>query len=243
VRPGKQSGQIILQKIHWLISVLHKRGCEITLRWIPAHVGVPGNETADWLAKTATGWKAKRSGKDPLSLPLPIVDPQRIMKMTWLPQLLSSCKRMIKQHTRDCWGGAWRNGVTGMLYKKRWQDGSERLDRHINKLYQNLTHKAEASVLIQMRTEKIGLHGYLYQINRSDNPWCGCRQAYQTVRHIIEDCEFLGDLRGQYLGTDSISDARIFLSHTELTSKTAKFMLATGLLGQFAGFKTLSPLE
>jgi hypothetical protein len=50
-------------------------------------------------------------------------------------------------------------------------------------------------------------------------------------------------LREQYLGTDSISDARIFLSDTELTSKTAKFMLATGLLGQFAGFKTLSPLE
>jgi hypothetical protein len=126
--------------------------------------------------------------------------------------------------------------VTGMLYKKRWQDKSEQLDRQVNDLYQNLNHKAEASVLIQMRTGKIGLHGYLYQINRSDSPWCGCGQAYQTVRHIIEDYESLGELREQYLGTDSINDARIFLSTTELTPKTTKFMLTTGLLGQFASF-------
>jgi ribonuclease HI len=79
-RPGKQSGQIVLRKIHWLVSVLHKRGCEITLRWIPAHVGVPGNETADWLAKTATGWKAKKRRKTPPPLPLPVVDPQRVMR-------------------------------------------------------------------------------------------------------------------------------------------------------------------
>jgi hypothetical protein len=32
VRPGKQSGQIVLRKIHWLVSVLHRRGYEITLR-------------------------------------------------------------------------------------------------------------------------------------------------------------------------------------------------------------------
>jgi len=38
------------------------------------------------------------------------------------------------------------------------------LDRHVNKLYKNLSHKAEASVLIQMRTEKIG---YLNKIIRS----------------------------------------------------------------------------
>ncbi len=51
------------------------------------------------------------------------------------------------------------------------------------------------------------------------------------------------DLRHQYLGAYFISDARIFLSTNELATKTAQFMLATGLLSQFAGFKTLSPLE
>jgi hypothetical protein len=118
------------------------------------------------------------------------------------------------------------------------------LDRHVNKLYKSLSHKAEASVLIQMRTEKIGLHGYLYKINRADDPWCGCNQAYQTVRHIIEDCECLEDIRSIYLGTSYVRDARIFLRNIELIPKTVNFMLATGLLDQFTSFtKTLSPLE
>ena len=118
------------------------------------------------------------------------------------------------------------------------------LNRHINDLYKNLSHKAEASVLIQMRTEKIGLHGYLNTINRTEDPWCGCDQAYQTVRHIIEDCECLEDTRFMYLGKSITRDARLFLRDTELIPKTVKFMLATGLLDQFASYtKTLSPLE
>ena len=68
-----------------------------------------------------------------------------------------------------------------MLYKKRWHSGVGNgmvFDRYVNKLYTTLSHKAEASILIQMRTETIGLHGYLNKINRADDPWCGCEQAY-----------------------------------------------------------------
>jgi hypothetical protein len=102
---------------------------------------------------------------------------------------------------------------------------------------------AEASVLIQMRTEKIGLHGYLNKINRANDLWCGCEQAYQSVRYIIEDCECLEDTRYTYLGTSYVRDARIFLRDLQLIPKTVAFMLATGLLDQFASFtKTLSPL-
>ena len=102
----------------------------------------------------------------------------------------------------------------------------------------------QASVLIQMRTGKIGRHGYLNKINRADDPWCGCEQAYQTVRHIIEDCECLEDTRFTYLGASFVRDARIFLRDLELIPKTVKFMLATGLLDQFARYtKTLSPLD
>lgn len=39
-RPGKQLGQIILRKIHQLASVLQRRKCEVTIRWILAHIGV-----------------------------------------------------------------------------------------------------------------------------------------------------------------------------------------------------------
>jgi ribonuclease HI len=240
-RPRNQSGQLILKKIHWLASILRKRGCAVTIRWIPAHIGVPGNEVADTLVKQATGWRSKKDTG-------PLVDARTVMKMAWLPQLLSSCKRQINSFAREAWTWNWRNGVTGMLYKKRWHgengDGNGIvLDRHVNKLYNPLSHKAEASVLIQMRTEKIGLHGYLNKIKRADDPWCGCEQAYQTVRHIIEDCECLEDTRFTYLGASYVRDARIFLRDAKLIPKTVRFMLSTGLLDQFASFaKTLSPL-
>jgi ribonuclease HI len=238
-RPRNQSGQLILKKIHWLASVLRKRGCIVTIRWIPAHIGVLGNEMADILAKQATGWRDKKDRG-------PTLDARAIMKMEWLPQLLSSCKRLINSFARECWTRNWRNGETGMLYKKRYgiDNGNGMvLDRHVNKIYNSLSHKAEASVLIQMRTEKIGLHGYLHKINRADDPWCGCEQAYQTVRHIIEDCECLEDTRFTFLGTSYVRDARVFLRDSELIPKTVRFILATGLLDQFAKFaKTLSPL-
>ena len=171
-RPRNQSGQLILTKIHALASVLQKRGCEITLRWIPAHVGVPGNEVADLLAKQATGWQPKsREQNSAAALNPPAVTASNIIHMVWLPQLLSSCKRMVNTFARECWNRNWRNGITGMLYKKRWQGNGMALNKHVNQLYKNLSHKAEAAVLIQMRTEKIGLHGYLNTINRTEDPW------------------------------------------------------------------------
>ena len=36
------------------ISELQEKGKEVTLVWVPAHVGIPGNEQADALAKAAT---------------------------------------------------------------------------------------------------------------------------------------------------------------------------------------------
>jgi hypothetical protein len=68
-------------------------------------------------------------------------------------------------------------------------------NRHINDLYKNLSHKAKASVRIHIRTEKIGLYGYLNFIKRTEDPWYGCDQASQTVHHIIKDCECLEDIR------------------------------------------------
>jgi ribonuclease HI len=77
IRPRNQSGELILKKIHWLASILHKRGCEVTIRWILAHIGVPRNEVANTLAKQAIGWRSKKDTS-------PLVD-TRTDKMAWLP--------------------------------------------------------------------------------------------------------------------------------------------------------------
>ena len=45
---------IVLEILEW-IYLIKNRGCNISLCWSPAHVGIQGNERADALAKAASG--------------------------------------------------------------------------------------------------------------------------------------------------------------------------------------------
>jgi len=52
-----QSGAYILSDIARQVQELQGAGRSLTVRWIPAHVGIPGNEAVDRAAKEATGWR------------------------------------------------------------------------------------------------------------------------------------------------------------------------------------------
>ena len=55
--PGKHSGQaFVIAVIQW-ISLLREEGYTIELHWIPAYIGIDGNEIADKEAKEAIGWR------------------------------------------------------------------------------------------------------------------------------------------------------------------------------------------
>ena len=104
---------------------------------------------ADLLVKQAIGWQPKsREQNSAAALNPPTVTVSNIIYIVWLPQLLSSYKRIVNTFARECWNRNWRNGITGMLYKKRWQSNGMALNKYVNQLYKNLSYKAEAAVLI-----------------------------------------------------------------------------------------------
>ena len=75
------------------------------------------------------------------------------------------------------------------------------------KLHRNLK-KAESSVLVQLRTGRIGLAKFLYtaKVPSYDTGQCKCRQGDETPRHLLLFCkeeedrrELLGPSQGKSL--------------------------------------------
>ena len=65
-----------------IISKLQEKGREVTLVWVPAHVGIPGNEQADALVKAATTKDATEC---------------------WIPSIIKDVKRLINQNVLYQW--------------------------------------------------------------------------------------------------------------------------------------------
>lgn len=83
------------------------------------------------------------------------------------------------------WRGQWPRQATGCQYRSHF--GTE-IERAVQKLYKYLL-KPEAAILVQIRTGKIGLGGYLKRIKAVDTAICQCQQANKTVSHVLGECQ------------------------------------------------------
>jgi len=86
-----------------------------------------------------------------------------------------------------------------------------------------------------MRTEVIGLNAWLASIQVPGiQPLCPCEEAAQTVRHVVLHCPRHG--RNERLrllercGTERLDEV---LSRPASAAHAARWLLATGVLGQF----------
>ncbi|KAM4063286.1 endonuclease/exonuclease/phosphatase [Hirsutella rhossiliensis] len=69
---------------------------------------------------------------------------------------------------------------------------SKRIDKalpgkHTRKMYDELTRK-ESEVLVQLRTGKSRLNGYLCKIGAEESDECTCGQSAETVEHFLFRC-------------------------------------------------------
>ena len=208
--PRRSSGQYILHQISQLAARLRGHGWNIQLQWLPGHEGVYGNERADALAKDATGFPARDDTEEPV--------------------LMASTRRVLRMKEVEAWRAEWATNAHGSSLRRLWKEPS----RAPMLLYQGM-RRAATSVLIQMQTGKIALASYLGTFGAMESTECSCGRGRQDVRHILLHCTNQAGPRARHLtqGSRRELDYRSYLTRPDLAPKAVRFMLETGLLGQF----------
>ncbi|KAI9035835.1 ribonuclease H family protein [Aspergillus affinis] len=221
--PGQPSGQYALRAIYGRIRALRSEGLkDAELRWIPAHIGVEGNEKADKAAKETTIRGVKLSSVRPRDRPI--------------IRLAAAAKRDVRQRLRTEWTKQWERQKVGRPTRRLLS----KPDKKNLRLYEHLS-KPHTSIIIQMRTMRIGLRHFLYKIEQVDSDRCACDLRSQTPKHVLLECSL--HTAGQRIIMDylnqierlrrRIQDYDAVMSHPQAIRYVTEFMQQTGLLQQF----------
>ncbi|KAJ6088002.1 hypothetical protein N7467_006916 [Penicillium canescens] len=105
--PQRPSGQYVLKLLYYHVRTLRSQSTNITLRWIPAHVGVPSNKAADGNAKCAaleSAGGATGGGGTGADQPT--------------TRLAAAAKRMVRERIQDRWKKQWESERTAQPTKR-----------------------------------------------------------------------------------------------------------------------------
>ena len=184
-RPEGRSGAYILKQIAARVESLQEKGHVVIVRWIPSHEGIEGNEAADIAAKEATGWRGGPASGSRADPPPKLYTLQATLKM-WSRKVADKM-----------WETSWQQETKGRTTFRHTPAPSKK----VLQLHEGLT-KRQSAILVQLRTEKIGLRDFLFRRKVPDilDPMCTCQEGRQTVRHILLTCRKLRDIRRLELG-------------------------------------------
>ena len=214
------------------LDSLRTQGKTVYLHWIPSHRNIKGNEEADTAAKEATGWRrAKRkNGK------WKEWDSGYTSEEQKLGRSRATVKLALERKASEQWEMAWTSERTGReLHAICPKPTKKTLEVHRG------LGKAASALIVQMRTEKIGLKKFLHsrKVPGFDSPECPCRRGLQSAKHLLVECRLHTQKRNRMWEEDrrKVAFGRIsweeMLTNPKFVKKAAQFMKSLGLIDQF----------
>jgi hypothetical protein len=180
---------------------------KVTLRWVPGHEGIEGNERADTLAKE--GASSLPQGPEP-----------------FLPVSRGWVKGKIKEWGVMSFRTRWRNLEGCRQFREAWTEERQK-DKH---LLMNLGRRSLRQVLTIL-TGHGNIARHLFRMGLKETPSCPeCGQGEETPEHHISSCPVFFRQRMKILGHPVIHQGDWT---TIKLQKIAKFLEETGRLSKY----------
>lgn len=154
-----ETRQDIVLEIVLLASNLMKSGVGITFVWVPAHIGVLGNEMADKCAKKATEH--------------PSIDMAVNVSK-------AEVKSMVKRKVKGEWQMLWEDGLTGRQFYN--------IHKKVGVLRPTSRSRREENVFSRMRFGHTSLNSNLHRIQKHADGNCVYCGYPETVDHVFIQC-------------------------------------------------------
>jgi hypothetical protein len=169
------SAHHLWEQIDAAAAKLKQTGMTITVRWVPGHRDVEGNEAADNAAKEAARGQSSAQHRLPHALRRPLATNRSALKAGHKKKLSAVHQRRLTTES------------------PRYFNGYSHIDpssspTQYRKLVRGLTRPQE-SILAQLRTEHIRLNAFLHMIKQADSPLCpACNAHKETIFHFLFRC-------------------------------------------------------
>lgn len=180
--PGYYLVEDILQAQEELKTHRLHRALQIVFRWVPAHLGIDGNEIADQLAKEAATGKSNAPAHLPKQFKKVLPYSASALKTAFMSQLKKKTMELL---------------TTSPRYTRLLETDPSIPSANYQKIMADLPRK-HASIITQLRTGHIPLMKHLHRINKAESPICpACHDAQETVYHYLLRCPEYNEARNE----------------------------------------------
>jgi len=144
-----------------LEGLVNEYNRSVAFIWLPSHIGIKGNESADRLANLSTANCTIDIGIG--------------------PEMSEACS-LVDNYIINRWQKIWDNGNTGSQYRSTVQSVSTRVK------YLHMSRHQEV-VITRLRLGKCQLNAYLHQIGKHADGLCVTCGRPETVSHFLTECQ------------------------------------------------------